>query len=172
MPRIAAWIAAGLVAASSGCATMQAGRARDKHLAAELDAVRHEKPLDDVWNAVRQLLADQGFPLAGADARAVGQDEGMLSRLVSAAVETHPDGTGGQILETGWSNGKRVRAEAKKTEAGWRVGFTAIAEDIMKPAREGYRSRDLDMELALTRRLAPETAARIEAGLEALARPR
>jgi hypothetical protein len=194
MTRPAAWIAAGIVAAA-GCASVQTGRARAEYLTRELDAVRYAQPLDEVWDEARRLLADRGYPLVGADAKAVGQSDVWLTNVFSPGTETRStsagatgllpnllsrpsggtadDDRGARFLETGWSrNRDRYRVDGWRDGPDCRVTFTAILEDRTEHQREAGRHRDLEMELDLARRLDPEAAARIEAGLAALGGPK
>ncbi len=186
MTRSAAWIAAALAVASSiGCASARAARAREQRLAAELDALRYEQPPGEVWQAVRQLLADRGCPLAGADADAVGQKTGVLQGLLSPAKETHPSradagllqqlgvvggaaaapAEGSVALDTDWRRreGDRYHVDGLAGPDGFRVIFTRI---VLDPSNyKETRTRDLEMELALARRIAPQAAERIERSL-------
>jgi hypothetical protein len=156
-------IVAGLVAAAAACAA--ADGARRKYLRQELDAVRYEQPIDEAWHEVQRLLSERGYPLSGKDAEAVGQSSSFLFRLLSPAKETRDDGRGGRFLETGWKNGVRYRVDGTADGPGCRVVFTAIEEDMTEHGRDASRHRDLDLELELARRLAPQAAARIERGL-------
>lgn len=186
MTRFGAWMAAGLVVAAAGCASVQASRARARELEKQLDAFRYQKPLDEVWQEARLLLADQGYPLAAADAKAAGQTVmswaerlGSPARATSVGVpqagllQALGVGVGDkaasdvQWLDTGWSgNGERYHVEGMKDGGGCRVIFTHIKAD--RTDRRDERSRDLEMELNLARRVDPEAAARIDAGLETL----
>jgi hypothetical protein len=191
VPRLhALGLVAALLATLLGCASWRAERARHGRLEAELGALRYARPLDEVWLEVRRLLADRGFPLAGEDAKAVGQDDGsFLSRMLSAARETRPIeygvmpglGTGttgvlpglrgdasepsgppqGLMLETGWHQDDRYRAEAFVENGGIRVVLTRFVREGQDPV--GKPSRDLALELELARRVEPDAAARIEA---------
>ncbi len=175
-------IAAALLAFTTGCASMQADRARAQYLTTQLDALRYAKPLDEVWPEVRRLLAEKGYPLAGGDAKAVGQSDTVFARLFTPAKETRsltddvglfpslfgPKGAtpgSGRFLETGWRGDRdRYRVEGLEDGQGCRVGFTVIAQDLTEHGRDAARHRDLEMELELARRVDPEAAARIEAG--------
>lgn len=165
MTRPAAWIAAGLLATSFGCASWQANRARNKYLAQQLDAISYAKPMGEVWAEARRLLADKGYPLAGEDAKAVGQQQGwFLARLVSPSRETRVDGKGNWMLDSGWLKAVRYHLEGVNAGAGCRVVFTSIEQDQVDHRNESGH-RDLQMELELARRVDPEAAARIEAGM-------
>jgi hypothetical protein len=185
MPRLL--VAAALLAASTGCATLRASQARATALRVQLDAYRHQKPMDEVWLETRKLLADRSYPLAAEDAKAVGQAEmGFGDRLLSPARDTYAygadvgllqklgvfdkkggSGPAGRSLDTGWRRERdRYHADALQEEAGVRVVFLRISENSTDH-REGAPVRDLELELALVQRLDPEAAARIEAGLGA-----
>jgi hypothetical protein len=184
MTRLLAALAAGAVIAS-GCASARTELRRERQLEGELDALRYPQPPAEVWQAVRQLLADKGCPLTGADAVAVGQKEGALQGLLSPAKQTHPyqgdagllqqfgllggpppaPGAGSVSLETGWrrKGGDRYRADGMVMPDGFRVVLTRIVLD-QENGHEDHE-RDLDLELALARRLAPEAARRIESSV-------
>jgi hypothetical protein len=186
MTRFGAWMAAALVTAAAGCAAAQARKARALELERQLDAVLYDKPLDEVWQQARVLLAELDYPLAAADAKAVGQREmNWAERLGSPAratsVGAHQPGLiqalglagsdkaegDTQWLDTGWNgNGERYHLEGTKVGGGCRVIFTHVKAD--RTDRRDERTRDLEMELDLARRVDPEVAARIEASLEAL----
>jgi hypothetical protein len=170
-------VAAALLA-TAGCASWRAERARQGRLESELDALRYARPLDDVWLEVRRLLAAREYPLEGADAAAVGQDEkALLGRMFSPARETRPveygmlPGLGGErasgppkglVLETDWRGNDRYRAEAID-DRGIRVILTKLVRDGSDPV--GKPSRDLALELELARRVDPDAARRIEAAV-------
>lgn len=178
----ASWLAALAVAASSGCASAQASRARTERLESELNALRYAQPPGEVWQQVRQLLADVRCPLAGDDAEAVGQKTGALAGLLSPAKETHPYradsgllaqlgvaggkppkvAEGSVSLDTDWrrKEGDRYHADGLVEPGGFRVIFTRIQFD---PSNyKETRTRDLELELALARRIDPQAAERIE----------
>jgi hypothetical protein len=169
MNRPARWIAAALIAASAGCASMQAKREREEYLAARLDSLRYQQSLDEVWLEVRRVLAAKGYPLIGKDAEVVGESHGVLFSLFSPARETSSDENGGRFLETGWrKDGTRYLVEGFPEGSGSRVIFTLLRED---PTEHGHdareRRRGVELELELARRMDPEAAAGIEAGLQA-----
>jgi hypothetical protein len=158
--------AALLLSLVSGCAAIQANRARTAYLKTQLGAYRYAQPIDDVWQQGRKLLSDRGFGLAGKDAEAVGQKENFFRALLSPARETRANGTGGQFLETGWNGDRqRFRMEALADEKGFRVEFTRFDED---PSRTGgvIREHDTEMDLDLVRRVDPVAAARIQEGMD------
>jgi hypothetical protein len=164
MTRPLAWLAAAALLGSAGCAAVRAEQARKKYLSAELDRVRYAQPLDEIWSAVRRLLADGRFPMTGDDAKATGQKEEFLA-LLSPSRETRETRDGGRWLETSWGPGNvRYRVEAIPEGDRWRVATTAIQRDPSMSYSE-ERRRGLELELALAHRLDPEAAARIEAGL-------
>lgn len=184
MARSGVWLAAVLVAAT-GCASAQARKARALELERQLDAFTYDKPLDEVWQQARLLLAERGYPLAGADASAAGQTEmGWASRLGSPAratsvgvprpgllqalglAETEKPAVDTQWLDTGWNGyDERYHLEGTKIGSGCRVIFTHVKAD--RTDRRDVRTRDLEMELDLARRVDPDAAARIDASLEA-----
>jgi hypothetical protein len=167
MPRPLAWLLAAFLLAGAACASVRAERAREKYLTSELDALRYARPIDEIWTEVRNLLSDGKFPMTGADATATGQREQFLA-ILSPSRETRDSRSGVRSLETGWGPGNvRYRVEATPEGDRWRVVFTAIVRDQSQVYTEG-RGRGLDMELLLARRLYPEAADRIEAGLGTL----
>jgi hypothetical protein len=184
MTRRAVLLAAAL-AALAGCATLRASQARADALRAQLDAYRFSLLMDEVWLEARRLLADRNLPLAGEDARAVGQPElGFGDRLLSPARETHGygedvgllqklgvfdrkggSGPSGRSLDTGWRRVRdRYHLDALEQDGGVRVVFLRITENSTDH-REQPPVRDLELELALVQRLDPEAAARIEGSL-------
>jgi hypothetical protein len=179
MRPLAAVLAAGVTFAitSSGCASARAGRLRKERLRHELDSFVYPRPLDEVWQEARRLLAERGYPLAGSDAEAVGQRPmGWAERIVSPARETGPALEGGllqrmgavkatsgaaQALDTGWTQyGERYQLEGWSQGDGSRVVFTHLKQDPTD--RRSEASRDPELELELLRRLDPAAAARIE----------
>jgi hypothetical protein len=176
---------ASILLLGTACASTQAARARLSALTAEMDALRYPRPIDEVWQAVRLLLSGRGYLLAGEDARAAGKvapPGGIMGRLVSPARETRPyEPTPGLLqqlgiasgeapprglsLDTGWSDRyDRYHADALELPDGVRVVLWRFDLDPVANEPKGA-VRDPEMELALARRLAPEAAARIEAGL-------
>ena len=175
------------LAALSGCAT--SASKRSDALRQELDGLVYEKPLDEVWQEARLLLAERDFPLAGADAKAVGQKGNWVERILSPARETStgpydpgllqslgavkssPPAGGGeqQWLDTGWNYyGERYHLEGRKLVGGCKVTFTKLKED--RTDRQVTKTRDVEIELDLARRLAPDAAERIEAKAQEAAR--
>jgi hypothetical protein len=167
MTRPTALLAAAILLAASSCASLKAERARREALTVRLDALRYQKPLDEVWAEARRLLAEKGYPLAGADAEAVGQKPAFLGGLFSPAKDTRPDPAATQFLESGWGPGAlRYRLQGWAEGSSTRVVFWAIPEDPTEHGRDGRPwSRGLDMELDLARRLDPDAAAAIEAAV-------
>jgi len=172
MNRPAAWTAAVLAAASGACASVQAQREREEYLQSRLDSFRFSKPLDEVWPQVQRLLADKNYPLVGKDGDAVGDPHGTLYSLFSPAKETSREADGSRWLETGWRKDQtRYRVEGTPEGSGCRVVFTLLHEDTTEHGHDAReRKRGLEMELELARRIDPEAAAGIEAGLPAMKR--
>lgn len=185
---IRAVAAVALLTLAAGCASTQSARLRAERLTAQLDGLRYQQPLDDVWDEVRRLLADRGYPLAGADAKAVGQKESFLSGVFTPARETFDPGddTGllqrwgvvrtpsagsadarkRRALETGWRRtAGRYRADAFVDAVGVQVIFTRF-DEVGGDDRQGRPSRDPELELDLARRLDPRSAERIEQALQ------
>jgi hypothetical protein len=183
MTRLTACLAAALAVAASGCASLHAQKARQEQLRRDLDALRYARPLDEVWQEARRLLADLDYPLAGKDAEAVGQRpmsfaervlsparetsagdsaSGLLQRLGVGKGASSSDAT--QSLDTGWNKyGERYHLQGWAEGGTSRVVFTHLKED--RTDRHAEATRDLEAELDLARRLDPEAAQRIEAGL-------
>jgi hypothetical protein len=162
----ALWLAAGLYVASGACASNAAARARAEYLRREVGSLSCPRTLDEAWSEARRLLAERGYRLAGADAEAVGESGSFLVSLFTPAKATRTDARGVRTLETGWRLGVRYRLSGSADAPGCHVTFTAIEEDRTEHGRDSAEPprRDLEMELELVRRLAPEDAARIEAG--------
>jgi hypothetical protein len=163
MTRPAAWIAAGLLLATGGCASWRADRAATEGRAARLDAVSYARPIEEVWAEARRLLAERGYPLAGEDAKAAGQGESLVARFTGPGKQTRVDRDGTWRLETNWAKGLRYRLEGVKAASGHRVSFFLVEQDRAS-YKDGPERRDLDMELELVRRVDPPVAERIEAG--------
>ncbi|HET9596764.1 MAG TPA: hypothetical protein VFP65_14340 [Anaeromyxobacteraceae bacterium] len=178
--RLTVLLASGALALAS-CAT--AASMRRERLQRELDAFAYAKPLDEVWQEGRRMLAERGFPLADKDAEAVGQKPmSWAEKILSPARETGPATEGGllqrmgvvkgrnlsgaaQALDTGWSQyGERYHLEGLAEGTGSRVLFTFIKQGS---DRQETKSRDLEMELDLMRRVDPEAAERIDRAADA-----
>jgi hypothetical protein len=149
---------------------MQAKRQREEYLEARLDSLRYSKPLDEVWSEARRLLAAKSYPLAGKDAEAVGESHTILFSIFSPAKETSADDQGRRFLETGWRKDRtRYRVEGSPDGPGSRVVFTLLKEDTTEHGHDAReRKRGVELELELARRVDPEAAAGIEAGLQAM----
>jgi hypothetical protein len=164
MNRTASWLATALLAATSGCAAAAAQREAQQRLERAVGPYRYTRPEEEVWSAVRRLLAEQGLGLAGADAAAVGQEPFELLSFFSPARETTALRGGGRMLETDWGRGgARYRAEARPGPGGTSVVLTRITEDPSARLHDGPSSRDPALELELIRRLDPNAVADIEA---------
>lgn len=163
MTRQFGWLVAVVALSASGCAAISAQRAHDRIIETEVGGYRYAQPVEVVWPQVQRLLADHQLKLAGKDAVATGQSISTLEQLISAAKETDELPRGGLMLETAWTNGGwRWRAEARPDAGGCRVVLTKIAVSTADHGRDGWAVRDLELELALMRRIDPETAARID----------
>ncbi len=154
--------------AVAGCATVRSQMAQDRYLYQQMDALRYHKPIAELWPEVQRFLYHRGYPLVGADAKAVGQDDSLIRDLFSPGHATWATPGGGWQLQTGWGDGRRsYRADASPDPRGVRIVLTAVDEDLSSSA--GFvANRDTAMELALAHVLAPDEAKRIEDGLEAL----
>ncbi len=177
MARLATWLTVSLLALS-GCAT--AANKRAEALEQELDGLVYEKPLDEVWQEARLLLAQRDFPLAGDDAKAVGQTQRWVDKILSPAHETttgdydpglfqslgagdatRKRGSDKQWLDTGWNYyAERYHVEGRRLLEGCKVTFVKIKQD--RTNRDVVKTRDHEMELDLARRVAPDAAERIE----------
>lgn len=154
---------------SGGCATVGADRPVVAQLERGLSEATCGRSLDDAWDEARRLLDEQGYELAGADARAVGKTPGPGSFigpfgvLLTPARETRVEGTA-RVLETGWRGGQRYRVEGSTEAPGCHVVFLALAEDPGQRGRDVWQAPrpDRALEFELLRRLAPGEATRIE----------
>jgi hypothetical protein len=158
-----------LVAAlASGCA-IAAQRARTRALERELAAWQSPQPLEQVWQQARLLLAERGYTLGPKDAEAIGRSPmSWIERLVSPARDTRERGPFERSLETGWSRVRdryRVECRPRGGDGGWQIVFLRIEEAMTD--RPGEPSRDVELELALVRRVDPAGAARIDGILSA-----
>jgi len=161
-----------LLAGTTGCAGLKAAKDAEARLQRELSGARCEKTLDEAWDESRRLLAERGYPLAGPDARLVGQETGILEKagdkggvlgkMLTRARETHDEG-GERVLETAWYRQRRYRLVGSAGAPGCHVTFLAIREDPYERNRDLWEApqRDALLELELLRRLAPDEAARI-----------
>ena len=134
---------------------------RDAQFRRELDAARINQPLAGVWPVVLHLLADHGYQLVGGDRLVVGAPPAArYKRLTAGGFETGKTDHG-LVLETMTdASGVRYRAEGRDLDGkACQVRFTAIRLTGSSPSEE--RSRNLDLELELVRRLDPEQAKRI-----------
>jgi hypothetical protein len=163
-----------------------AQRARTQSLAEQLDEFRYTAPLETVWQQGRLLLAERGYPLAQADAEAVGQPSMSLpvaifspahatstrERKRAALFDHTSEATAAQTrqaLDTGWnSHWQRYHVEASTEADGCRVRFTRLEQE--QTDRQVVATRDLELELELVRRIDPVSAARIENKLASHAR--
>ncbi len=180
MIRSTTWLA--LLLAATSCAGMKARAERERLLTQRLDEFRYSKPLEEVWQEARRLLAANGYPLADPDAKAVDQPPmSWADSLVSPAQETQrrADDVGllqrrpqhdsnapldDPFLETGWKyTGDRYRIDGYKDARGCRVVFKHITQD--RTDHRDVSKRDLEMELQLVARVEPDAAATIEAAM-------
>jgi hypothetical protein len=161
-----------LLAGAGGCAGARASKAAEAQLQQALAGARCEKTLDEAWDEARRLLAERGYPLAGPDARLVGQETGILEKagdkggalglMLTRARQTRDEG-GERVLETAWFQHRRYKLVGAAGAPGCHVTFLAIREDPYEPNRDLWEAprRDLQAELELLRRLAPDEAARV-----------
>lgn len=162
-----------VLAGASGCAGARAAKAAEARLQGELAGAHCERTLDEAWDEARRLLAERGYPLAGPDAALVGQETGILEKagdkggvlgkMLTRARQTHDEG-GERVLETAWYRHRRYKLVGSTATPGCHVTFLAIREDPYEPNRDVWEAppRDLQAELELLRRLAPDEAARID----------
>jgi hypothetical protein len=165
VPHLLAVTAAATLAAACTTPAHRAAQARAAHLAREVPAVRYDRPVEEVWGAVKALLTERGYPLAAEDAAREGLASGVLVNVFTRARRTRIEPDGSWRLETGWLAGVRYRAEALPGPAGVRVALTRFEEDRTEHGRDRTSARDPELELELARRLAPEAAERIARGL-------
>jgi len=161
------------LAGATGCAGLKAAKAAEARLQGQLAGARCEKTLDEAWDEARRLLAERGYPLAGPDAKLVGQETGILEKagdkggvlglMLTKARQTRDEG-GERVLETAWYRHRRYKLVGSAGAPGCHVTFLAIREDQYEPNRDTWEApqRDLLLELELLRRLAPDEAARID----------
>jgi hypothetical protein len=157
----AIWTATALFL-SLACSSVTAQVRRDARLREALDAHRFQQPLSVVWPAALRLLADHHYQLVGHDRAAVGAPEESRWRVLTArGFATRKVSDHGLVLETRESESRtRCRVEAVETSPGaCRITFTAVRRTGEVPSEE--KSRDLDLELELVRRLEPDAAARV-----------
>ena len=144
----------------AACAT--ASQKRDARLRRELDAYEFEKPIAEVWPAALELVHERGFALVGRDREAIGQEEqGVIGKLFARGYDTRV--AGGQWVAETDANPQQVRYRIAGTGLGaatCRIQFFAVqGNDYGGPEPE---SRDVQLELALVRKLDPGAAAALE----------
>ena len=150
-----------LLLASASCT---AAALREAKLRRGLDEYAYPRAVAEVWPEVQRLANERGYPLVGADRKAVGLEaRNRVLEAFSPGFDTRTRATGGRILETGaGEGGYRLRAEAWPAgSGGCRVVFTRLKRDDTNPALQ-LETRDLGLELALLQRLDPVAAARVE----------
>ena len=159
--RFVRWAAASALAFSLGC-SLNAQLRRDTRLREGLDQHRFRQSLALVWPAAMRLVTEHHFQLVGRDRVAVGEaEQSAWKRLTGGGFQTRRFGDHGFVLETR-ENAPRVRYRIEGVDTGngtCRVTFTAVRRTSEAPSEE--KSRDLDMEVELVRRLDPGEAARI-----------
>jgi hypothetical protein len=156
---------------SLACSSITAQVRRDDRLREALDAHRIQQPLSVVWPAALRLLADHHYQLVGRDRAKVGApEESRWKPFMARGFATRKLGDHGLVLETRENQSStRYRVEGIDSPANTcRVTFTSVRRTGEVPSEE--RSRDLDLELELIRRLEPEVAARILQAVESAAR--
>jgi hypothetical protein len=166
----AIWAATALFL-SLACSSVTAQVRRDARLREALDAHRFQQPLSVVWPAALRLLADHHYQLVGHDRAAVGAPEESRWRVLTArGFATRKVSDHGLVLETRENESRtRCRVEAIETSPGaCRVTFTAVRRTGEVPSEE--KSRDLDLELELVRRLEPDSAARVLQAVDSTSR--
>jgi hypothetical protein len=158
---------AGALVLLAAC-SMTAQARRDARLRAELDATSIHQPLPAVWPAVLRLLADHGHQLVGHDRRVVGAPSvGAFKRVTAGGFETGRLDHGLALETMSNASAVRYRAEGKDLDGkSCRVTFTAIRRTGNSPSEE--RSRDLELEVELLRRLEPDQAQRIVQAADAV----
>ena len=156
---------AGLLSAllSGGCSHF---RAKDAERTA-LDAYEFQKPLSEVWPDALRLVAEADYPLNGKDRQVVGLDEqGAITKFFAKGHETQLR-DGNWVAESGYGRDRR-RYRVIGTETGpktSKVSYVSLkARDDIATEEE---ARDVEMQLALVRRLDPAAADRIEAAATA-----
>lgn len=168
-PTRAVWATASLLLLA--CSSITAQVRRDARLREALDAHPFQQPLLVVWPAALHLLAEHHYQLVGRDRAAVGApEESRWKPLTARGFATRKLGGHGLVLETRENDSHtRYRVEgAEKPPGMCHVTFTAVRRTGEVPSEE--KSRDLDLELELVRRLEPDAAARIVQSVESTAR--
>jgi len=165
LARLAATSAVALLL--GGCAGVLAQRERARGLASRLDAYRLPSPLDTAWPKALRLLADLDFPLAEADAKAVGQryEPRFMASLTARSRATQDDGTV-RLADTDWGpGGVRYHLEGRAEGDHCRILLWQVAEDRTERNRDAGTRRDAELELKLVTQLDPAAAPGLEAGL-------
>ena len=156
-----------LVAALVAACSMATQARRDTRLRAELDTHQIHKPLREVWPAALRLLADRGYQLVGRDRLVVGEPPAFrLKHLTAGGFETGRTDHGLAMESMADASATRYHVEGQDIGGtACRVTFVAVRRTGDSPSEE--RSRDLDLELELIRRLEPDAASRIASAADA-----
>ncbi|HTP28011.1 MAG TPA: hypothetical protein VMK12_20445 [Anaeromyxobacteraceae bacterium] len=158
--------AATLVLLMMGC-SFAAQMRRDRRLRKELDGHRFQQPLSVVWPAGLRLLAERGYELVGHDRTVVGApEEAWWKHVIGGGFETTRLDGQGLVMETKRNaSGIHYRLEGTEVSPGaCRVLFFTVRQTEGAPE---HRSRDLEAEFELVRRLEPAAAAQMQKDAEA-----
>jgi len=153
----------------AGCAGLRASEARDGYFQEQLASSPYPQACDRLWPDVLRLLAAKGYALAGRDRQIAGEPSASgVDRTLSNATETRPTADGGLEVATAWNYGPEnpTRYRVTGTPAGpgacW-VTFTRVWQGVVDPASHST-ARDWQLQLKLLQVVAPEAAAKLEAG--------
>jgi hypothetical protein len=151
--------------ALAGCAAARAEQGRQQELRRQLDARALPAPLEQAWPAALRVLAEAGYPLVGKDREAAGQPaQSVALDLFSRGFSTRVVGKDARAAATGMGPDRtRFQIAGAPAPGGSRVVFTKIYENPTEPS-ERREERDMDMELALWRKVDPQGAAALAGG--------
>jgi len=144
----------------TGCAAARAEQVRQRALRQKLDARALPAPLEQTWPAALKVLAEAGYPLVGKDRETAGQPaQGSALDLFSRGFSTRVVGKDERAAATGMGPDRtRYQIAGAPAPGGSRVLFNRIYENPTEPS-ERREERDIDMELALWRKVDAQGAA-------------
>jgi hypothetical protein len=151
----------------AGCASTRLAAAQDRYLQEKLDTWVYPKTCKELWPDVVRLLASKGFSLAGEDRVVAGEPrQSDFMAAISEGFETRQTYDGGLVLGTSWNkNWVRYRASGAVIGRGCSVTFLRDVQPDTDDPGKMVTTTDYDLMMELLRRVDPQAAAGIEAGM-------
>jgi hypothetical protein len=165
LPSVALWAAMAL--ALGGCASARVAAARDGYLQTELETWVYPQPCGTLWPEVLRQVASEGFALVGADRAAAGKPpQSGVANFFSEGYATRATSEGGLQAASDWNRSwVRYVANGTPSGAGCTVRYTRVTQPDTDDPGKVFSAPDWEMALALLRRVDPQAAARVEAGI-------